>query len=258
MFSLKRVHAVALRYLVSMKTDFGRLIDMTYWPALDITLIGFMGAWTTHAQGPAVLGGILASMSLWQIILGINNEICMSMLEEVWDQNMVNMFATPLSCLEWLFGIMMVSIFRGLVVVTVAGIAAYCWFGFNLLSPALFIFIPVLILCGWFSGLLSGSAILNWGDRVQQIAWMGAWFYAALSGVFCPVEMLPHAFQVVGAWLPMTHLFKAIRLYYIKGILDIHLLQTAALLAGLYFVVSLLLCKYMFEKSRNKGLARRR
>lgn len=260
MLSLKRINAVALRYLVSIKNDYGRLLDAVYWPVLDVTLLGCMSSWTTANQSDAstVLLAVLASISLWQIILNVNHEICIGALEEIWDQNLVNMFSTPLSAVEWVCGIMLVGLLRGAVAITVAGLTASIMFGFNIITPALLVFIPLLIVCGWAIGLISASAIFYWGDKVQQIAWMGVWLYAAVSAIFCPVEVLPYGFQLVGSVMPMTYLFKAIRLYYSTGILDTNLLGITAAMASVYFVLSIFLLNYMFEKSRQKGFARRR
>src|SRR5438132_1377933 len=111
MLSMQRIWAVVLRHLYIAFRDIHRLIWMFYWPMLDIILWGFTGIWIqSNSSAPAVAQSLLTALVFWQLVSRANFEISMSLMDELWSLNMVNMFASPLKAIEWVCAVLILGV----------------------------------------------------------------------------------------------------------------------------------------------------
>jgi ABC-2 type transport system permease protein len=180
------------------------------------------------------------------------------LLEEVWSHNLVNLFATPLSVWEWSVSLIALGILKNILILAVAVGAVWLLHQMNLFSVGWMMlpFLFSLLMSGWFIGFTASGVIIRYGQSVQSVAWMFGSAPAPFSAVFYPVEVLPHWAQAIAAPLPMTYVFEEMRQILRSGRPPVSDLEISFGLNLLYLALSVLFFGRMFEKSRERGLAR--
>lgn len=257
--SIKRIYAAFLRYFYYFtKVDY--LADMFYWPAIDILLWGMTSIWIQkhEADVPDVALAILTGLVFWQIVWRGNYEITVNLLQEFWNRNLVNLFSTPLKLSEWMVATMLSGLMKICVNIAFGGLLVYLLYTLNVFTMG-WAFLPFAVslsLTGWIIGYLSGAIMVYFGQRSQVLAWMTPYVFAPFSAVFYPVSALPVWAQKIAYCLPTTYIFEGMREVLQKGVFSSEKLGISLLLNAGYLALTMLFFKYMFEKSRNKGLAR--
>lgn len=254
-----RIWAVFLRYFYFF-AKFDHLSDLFYWPALDIILWGMTSVWiqSQQTQIPDVALAILTGLVFWQIIWRGNYEITVNLLQEFWNRNLVNLFSTPLKVAEWIVSIMMVGIVKIIVSLLFGAFFVWLLYTLNIFSMG-WAFLPFCIsltLSGWFMGFLSAAIMVYYGQRVQYVAWMMAYAFSPFSAVFYPVSVLPEWAQVIAHCLPTTYIFEGMRKILIERVFPIEMFTISIVLNIVFLALAITYFYYMFQKSRNKGLAR--
>jgi ABC-2 type transport system permease protein len=257
---MHRIWAIVIRHMYAYQRNFDRLTDSFYWPLMDILIWGLTSAWIQKSQTgvPHVVSVLLTGLVFWQIVWRGNYEISVNMLEEFWNQNLVNLFSTPLKLSEWITSAIILSVIKMFITVTVCIIAVYFFYATNLFSLGWYLipFIISLLMSGWIMGFLGSSIIIYYGQKVQTIAWTMGFLFAPFSAVYYPLDQLPAWVQRISLWLPTTYIFEGMRAVIFTGRLDMTMLLKSFLLNIIYLVGALKLFAFMFEKSRAKGLAR--
>lgn len=254
-----RIWALFLRYsYIFLKLD--HLSELLYWPALDIFLWGMTSMWIQNNQEtiPDLTLAILTGLVFWQITTRVNYEISANILQEFWSRNFVNLFATPITVGEWIASMMLVGLAKMGISLCFGSLIVYLLYTLNVFSMG-WLFIPFAIslsISGWFIGLISGSIIIYYGQRVQALYWLMAYAFAPFSAVFCPVDALPTWVQPISRCLPMTYIFEGMRKIIQEKVFSLHDLLMSFALNAIYMSLSVLLFHYLFKKSRNKGLSR--
>ncbi len=257
MISTYRIWAVILRNFYASRRDFNRLFDFTYWPFIDIFLFGFICVWLTSKEHSTLLLTLMLGLVLWQVAYRTNLEISRSLVQELWDNNLINIFSTPITIFEWILGLMLTGILCLCITVTVGSLAVKLIYGQNIfvIGWPILVFILLLAMSGWILGLIGASFLLNWGQRVETMVWAMGWLPAPFCSVYYPVDVLPAWAQCVSKTLPMTYAFEAMRSVVIKGYLPKNYLIISFLLNSLYLILATLLFLFMLKKRKNKGLA---
>lgn len=256
----QRVKAIFLRYLYVLLKGPQQLSDLFYWPLIDILLWGLASVWMraeSHAPGnfPLLL---MSGLIFWQIVWRGSVDVSVNLLQEFWHRNLMNLFSTPLRLTEWALGVILLCLGKFLITVSFGLLAVYFLYSLNVLSVG-WMFIPfaIVLLCfGWTLGFLSSSAIIYWGHQVESLAWMTGYLFAPFSAVFYPVAVLPEWAQAISWSLPTTYIFEAMRMILSQGHFPASYFWTALGLTGLYFSLTVSLFRFVFQKSREKGLAR--
>src|SRR3954462_13737851 len=157
MFSLRRVAAMVLRYWYLLRSSFARLIELIYWPTVQMLMWGFL---QTYLAGQASLyaraGGVLVgAVLLWDILFRGQLGFSVSFLEEMYARNLGNLMISPLRPSEFVAALMVMSIVRLAIGMLPVTLLAIWFFGFNLwgLGFALAAFFANLMLTGWAVGI---------------------------------------------------------------------------------------------------------
>lgn len=257
---MNRIGAVIIRHMYAYKRNFDRLTDSFYWPLMDIFIWGLTSKWIQDSQGGVghVVMMLLTALVFWQIVWRGNYEISVNLLEEFWNQNLVNMFSTPLKLSEWILAVIILSVIKMFITITVCVIAVFFLYATNIFTLGWYLipFVVSLLISGWIMGFLGSSIIIYWGQKVQTIAWTMGFLFAPFSAVYYPLSQLPAWVQRISMWLPTTYVFEGMRAVVLTGKLDTVVLMKSFALNGLYLAGALILFSFMFEKSRAKGLAR--
>lgn len=259
MFSLQRIWAVVLRHLYISFRDIHRLIWIFYWPMLDIVLWGFTGMWMQSNQSnPAVAQALLTALVFWQVVSRANFEISMSLMDELWSLNMVNMFASPLKAFEWVIAVLLLGIIACSVLMVYCTLLVYLFYQINIFSVGIRLaaYIVPFFISGLWAGFVAATFVIYYGARAQSLVFVIAWVLAPFCGVFYPLEVLPYWAQKISYLFPMTYLFVGIREFVMHGIFNPYNIWMGLALGIVYCIITLAIFLYAFEKSKEKGFSR--
>lgn len=257
--SFSRIKGVFLRYYYNLIKGPTQLSDLFYWPFIDILLWGLTSIWvqrqTPDLNLPLI---IMTGLIFWQIAQRGSFDIAISLLQEFWHRNLVNMFSTPLKISEWAAGILLFCLCKLIITVLFGSLLVYLFYSLNVftLGWAFLPFAVMLLIFGWIIGFLASSLIIYYGHNIETVAWMAVFLFAPFSAVFYPVSILPEWTQVISWSLPTTYVFEGMRQILHGQPFPLSYLAVSFTLNILYLCGAIALFRWSFEKSRNKGLAR--
>lgn len=213
--SLQRINAMVLRYWYLLMSSWPRLLELIYWPALQIITWGFLQNYISQTSGFfAKAGGtLIGAVILWDILFRGQLGFSISFLEEMWARNLGNLMMSPLKVSEFVASLMVMSIVRLAIGVIPMTVMAVAFFGFNFygLGFALVAFFCNLIFTSWSFGLIASGLVLRNGMGAEGLAWTLMFVLLPLTCVYYPVSVLPHWLQVVAWCLPPTYVFEGMR-----------------------------------------------
>lgn len=256
----RRICGVFLRYYYNMIKGPHQLTDLFYWPLVDILLWGLTSIWIQHqnanvANLPLIL---MTALIFWQVAWRGSIDISINLLQEFWHRNLVNLFSTPLKISEWIAGVILLCMCKLGITIAFGTLMVYILYSLNVyvIGWAFLPFVALLLLFGWTLGFLAAGIIIYWGHQVEMLAWMIAFLFAPFSAVFYPVNILPEWAQLVAWSLPTTYVFEGMRLILNGQPFPISYFWISLILNIVYLALAITFFKWMFEKSRAKGLAR--
>ena len=262
MISITSIWAIVLRNLRLYYRDPNPLLAVFYWPFLDVLIWGFLGSWIQrqssatqfHNYELVALMGIL----LWQVIGRGCNIMLFSLLEEIWSNNVTNLFSLPIRLSEWISGVI---IFTLLMIGATTGVCVFVILALYDVSlwhllHTFFIFAPPLLFSSFCLGLITLQIIFLLGKRGMELGFIIAWFFLPFSGAYYPIEVLPPWGQAISSYLPMSYVFQGMRAYLMHQQNPYPYLIKGYVLGAIYMSMALLLFGYCFTYSKKKGLAR--
>jgi ABC-2 type transport system permease protein len=255
--SLRRIGAMVLRYAYLLRSSGIRLVELIYWPFLQMLTWGFLQqylAGTTNKLAQAA-GVLIGAVLLWDILFRSKIGFSTTFIEEMWSRNLGNLLTSPLRPSELVAALSVWSVLRLLVSMVPVAAAAYFIFGFNLLDLGLVLaaFFALLVLTSWSLGLLSAGVILRYGLGAEELAWSLAFILLPLSCVYYPVAVLPDWLQPVALALPPTHVFEGMRSILLHGTFDAKELWWALGLNAIYLLIGYLAFRWFLQSARING-----
>jgi len=256
--SARRIWGLLYRHIALYRRSWPRLIELVYWPVLQMCIWGFTAQFiSSRAGSPLVMaaGLLLAGVLLWEVALRSQMGVAVSFLEELWSRNLGHVFVSPLRPTEMVGGLIIVSMLRMLAGVLPAIGLAYLLYAFNLftLGPVLVLFFANLMVMGWWVALGVVSLILRHGAGAETFAWAVLFGLTPLSAVFYPVTVLPAAIRPLALALPSTHVFEGMRAIVVHGVLIWSELGWAAGLNIVWMAAAILLFAHQFHAARVRG-----
>jgi ABC-2 type transport system permease protein len=255
--SISRIRAMVRRYAVLILGSVPRMIELMYWPLVQMLLWGFL---QTHLAASTSLfanaaGLLIGSVLLWDILLRGQFGFSLSFLEEMWSRNLGNILMSPLRPNEYIASLMVISFIRlGISLLPVVGLA-YLFFGFNLFSLGLPLaaFFANLVFFGWTIGLAANGVIVRYGLGAESFTWVAVFFFLPLCCVYYPLSTLPAWLQPISEALPPTHVFEGLRALVINQEFHAGLMVKSFALNIFYFTGAYLLFRYFLWQARVKG-----
>ena len=261
MISFASMWAVGLRHTRMWQRDPNLLLSGLYWPVLDILIWGFLGSWIQQSQMAqfhnyemVALLGVL----LWQVVGRGCSIIGMTFNEELWSNNVVNLFSLPIRTVEWMGGAILfytIMMFITTIVCMMVMFIVYDLSFWPLVSTFL-IFVPPLFFAGIWLGFTCLQIVVTLGKRGIELGYVIAWFLLPFSGAYYPVEVLPGWAQIVSSFIPMSYVFQGMRGYLMRQQDPTPYLIKGYALSILYATCAIILFIYCFNRSKRKGLAR--
>lgn len=255
--SMRRIRALVRRYLYLLVGSIPRMLELAYWPTLQIVIWGFISkhfmtqsSWLADAAG-ALLGAVL----LWDILFRGQLGYSVSFMEELWARNLGQLFVSPLRPYEMVIALTIISVIRTLIGVGPAALLAIPLYGFSLfdLGLPLVAFFANLIVTGWALGLFVTALLLRVGLGGESVAWMAMFLIAPISAVYYPVSTLPDWLQVVAWSLPPAYVFEGMRAIMFDHVVRFDLLVQAAALNAVYMIGGGLAFLVSFRMARIRG-----
>jgi ABC-2 type transport system permease protein len=255
--SPRRIGAMVLRYWFLLRSSWPRVLDLVYWPTVQMLMWGFLQTYIGQNAGffARASGTFIGAVLLWDILFRGQLGFSVSFLEEMWARNLGNLMMSPLRPIEFVAALMIMSIVRlaiGLVPVTLLAIA---FFGFNLyaLGFALAAFFANLILTSWSVGIFVSGLVLRNGLGAENLAWTIMFILLPLTCVYYPVAVLPHWLQVVAWSLPPTYVFEGMRALLIDHVFRADLMIESLVLNAILFIIGNTAFFALLQSARRNG-----
>ena len=252
-----RVGAIVLRYLYLLRSSWPRILELIYWPMMQLFVWGFLQFYIAQNSGffARASGVFIAAVLMWDILFRGQLGFSVSFLEEMWSRNLSHLMISPLRPLEVVCALMIMSLIRlaiGMVPVTFLAIA---FFGFNFysLGLALAAFFMNLILTSWAVGIVVSGVLLRNGMGAESLAWTLMFVLMPLTCVYYPVTVLPDWLQVLAWMLPPTYVFEGMRALVMNQVFRPDLMIEAFALNAVYFGAGVVAFLQLLKSARRAG-----
>jgi ABC-2 type transport system permease protein len=254
----RRIWGLMYRHLALFRRSWPRLLELAYWPVLNMCIWGFTSSFLRARMGnPAIMAGatLLGGVLLWEVTLRSQMGMSISFLEEMWSRNLGHVFVSPLRPFEMVLALIAMSVIRMLLGTLPAILLAWAFYAFNLftLGPVLVLFFMNLMMMGWSVALGVVSLILRHGAGAEPLAWGLLFGLAPFSAVFYPVSVLPSFIRPIAYALPTTHVFEGMRAAILQGVIRWDHLAAAFALNLVWLAGAALLFNRQFHAARVSG-----
>ena len=257
-FSAARVGAMVLRYWYLLKGSWPRMLELAYWPAMNLVMWGFLQTFLVQTTDVfAQAGGVLVgSVLLWELMFRGQLGFTISFFEEMWSRNFGHLMVTPLRPSEFVTALVSMSLIRMVVGMTPAVAIAIWFFGFNLfdLGIALVAFFANLVFFGWAVALVVTGIILRNGLGAESLAWAVPFIFVPLCGIYYPVSVMPDWLEAIALCLPPTYVFEGMRSILFDQVIDWGRLAFAAGLNLVYFGAGYAVFMAFLRAAKERGM----
>ena len=255
--NLNKMYGLYLRHFYLIKSSLPRVLDLIYWPTIQIVLWGFISKFftLTSTYYENTIGVILSAAILYDFLFRSSISYNMMFLEEIWSRNFTNLFIAPIKLSEIIAALTFTAIFRTLIGLVPAALIAIPLFGvsvFKLGVPLIFLLIALYIF-GVTLGLLVTSGLLRYGPSFENIAWASLFFLAPLGCIYYPLEILPEWLQYIAQILPLVHIFEEMRNILINETIDYSQILKGIIISLIYFSSAILTFYISYNGAKKRG-----
>ena len=255
--STRRIAAMMLRYWYLLRSSWPRLLDLVYWPTVQMVTWGFLQYYIANNAGFFARAGgtLIGAVLLWDILFRGQLGFSISFLEEMWSRNIGNLMMSPLRPFEFMSALMVMSVVRLLIGAVPVTFLAIAFFGFNLygLGFALVAFFFNLMLTSWAIGIFVSGLILRNGMGAENLAWSIMFLFMPLTCVYYPVTTLPVWLQHLAWLLPPTYVFEGMRALVIDKVFRPDLMLDALALNVVLFAAGAFAFAKLLQSARRQG-----
>ena len=255
--NFNKMYGLFLRHFYLIKGSLPRILDLVYWPTIQIVLWGFISKFFSIYSDyySNTLGVILTCAILYDILFRSSISFNMLFLEEIWSRNFTNLFIAPIKINEIIAALTFTAIFRTLIGLLPASLLAIPLFGVSIFKiglPLVLLLISLYIF-GVTLGLLVTSGLIRFGPSFENIAWASLFFLAPLGCIYYPIEILPEWLQQVAKFLPLVHLFEEMRSILIDNLVDYIAILKACMISFVYFIAGIIVFYSSYNGAKLRG-----
>src|SRR6187402_3264755 len=134
------ISALVLRYLFLYTRTPMRLIELIFWPVVDLMVWGNLTMFlqeNSEKNFADFLVFLIGGMILWDVLFRSQQGVAISFLEDVWTRNLLNVFVAPVRSTEYVAATCLVGVLRVAVTMTLLTIVAALAYQFNITSLGL-------------------------------------------------------------------------------------------------------------------------
>jgi ABC-2 type transport system permease protein len=246
-----------LRHFYLIKASLPRIVDLIYWPTVQIILWGFVSKFfTMHSSYFNNTAGIILSAAiLYDFLFRSSISYNMLFLEEIWSRNLINLFVSPIKISEIVIALTCTALLRTMIGLVPAVLIAIPLFGISLLELGypLILLLLSLYIFGITLGLLVTAGLVRFGPSFENIAWASLFFIAPIGCIYYPVEILPNWLQPIALALPLAHIFEETRSILITNTVHYSNIYYALMLNMIYLFLAICTFYYSFKTAKIKG-----
>jgi ABC-2 type transport system permease protein len=250
-----RISGLLLRYFYLYRRSAARIMGILFWPVMDLLVWGFLTAYLERMVLPTAVVFLLGGVIFWDVFYSSQQAITLSITEEIWVRNILNIFVAPIRVAELLVATAIVGLARATVSATILALLAWGLYSFNIgaIGLALVPFFFALVLFGWAMGMMTMALVLRFGQAAEALIWGIPFLIQPLSAVFYPVEVLPRWLQPIAKAIPSTHVFEGMRQALKTGTVETGSLAAALALDVAALILGALFFAWMLSSVREKG-----
>ena len=255
--SFGRISALILRYLYLLRSSWPRIIEIAYWPTMQMVIWGFVSQHFSGSSPELTAGGILISVVLvWDCLFRSHISYTLSFLEELWSRNLGNLFVSPLRPAELIAALASISMMRTLIGMLPAALLAIPFFEVSVFEMGfpLFGFFLNLVLTGWAISQFVTGILIRYGLGAESLTWVLPFLIAPFSCIYYPLATLPDWMQSVAVFIPTTYVFEGMRALLINEVFRTDLMVKSFALNLVYLVVGVYIFFLSFQAARRHGL----
>ena len=136
--NFNKIFALSLRHVYLIKGSFPRILDLIYWPTVQIFLWGFISKFFTLSSSyfENTVGIILSAAILYDFLFRSSISYNMLFLEEIWSRNIINLFVSPLKISEIIFALTSSALIRTMIGLVPAALIAIPLFGVSIFETS--------------------------------------------------------------------------------------------------------------------------
>ncbi len=255
--NFNRMYGLFLRHFFLIKSSFPRILDLIYWPSIQIILWGFISKFfsTYSDYYNNTVGIILTCAILYDFLFRSSISFNMLFLEEIWSRNFTNLFIAPMKISEIIISLVFTALIRTLIGLVPAILLTSPLFGISILNlgvPLFFLFLSLYVF-GITLGLFVSSGLIRFGPSFENIAWSSLFLLAPLGCIYYPIEILPEFFQILAKGLPLVYIFDETRNILVNNFVNFENILYAFYLNAIYLLIGISLFYFSFSKAREKG-----
>jgi len=217
-----RISGLLLRNLYLYRRSLTRAMEIIFWPVMNLMVWGFLTHYLRTMDLPIAVNYLLGAMILWDLLYRSQQSITLSLTEEFWVKNIMNIFIAPIRTVEMVVAMALMGLIKSMLTMAFLMVLAVTFYSFNLfdLGPALVPFFANLILFGWGLGMFTMSLVLRYGHAAEALIWGVPFLIQPISAVFYPVQVLPAWLKLIAFMLPSTYVFEGMRMVLNTGSVD--------------------------------------
>lgn len=254
----ERLYALVERQWVLILGSWPRMVDLVYWPIVQITIWGLIQLHVfteVEGAGEVVLAAVLGAVLLWDVTWRSQLGLSLAYMEEIWSRNLGNLLVSPLSPAELVGSLMIVSVTKTIVAMIPAVIVAAVFFGFNIFTVglALPLFVLNLVAFGWSISLVAAGLVTRYGQGAQDMPWALMFGITPFCAVYYPVSVLPDFLEPVAMALPPSHIFEGLRALLNEGVFDAGRFLAATGLNVLWLGAGVSVYAFLLRSARDRG-----
>jgi ABC-2 type transport system permease protein len=212
---LRRIYALILRQYYLVRGSSSKIIELFFWPLMNFIVWGYLSQYLMQTASTPLLafGVLLAGGMFWEMLFRSQFAVVLGTLEELWSRNLAQLFIAPLRPMDYLIGMVLISLLRTTVIMLPCAIAVHYMFGFSLLTLGLpcLAFYFLQLMSGWWMGIMLSALLFRHGLTVEWMAWIVGFILLPLTGAYYPVSVLPVWLQPISWALPPTYVFEGMR-----------------------------------------------
>ena len=255
--SPRRIAAMVLRYCYLLRSSWPRLLELIYWPALQIITWGFLQSYISQNDNFFARAGgtLIGAVILWDILFRGQLGFSISFLEEMWARNLGNLMMSPLKPIEFLISLMIMSLIRLAIGVIPMTLLALFFFDFNFFAIGLplIAFFCNLIFTSWSIGIFVSGLVLRNGLGAESIVWTLMFGLMPLACVYYPVAVLPGWLQTIAWTLPPTYVFEGMRALLIDHVFRADLMVWSLGINAVLLVASFAIFLALLRSAKHHG-----
>ncbi len=253
--NLNRVYAIILRHVFLTMHQLERFFDVIVSPVLVLILWGFLAKYVQGIQSQTLASFLLGGMILWVIFEKVSTDIGVNFMYDIWDRNVINVLASPITFVEYLTGIITICFIKILIALTSMWLMAGIFYNFQITSLGfnMVLFWINLFVFAMAFGIFNISLILRYGHSIGPLTWILPFLIQPFAAVFYPINILPPLFQKIAFFVPISHVFEGMRYTLKTGQFDANSFWIAVLLNIIYMTGSIGLFAFMLRKALKSG-----